>query len=78
MRGRWFNIVFLNMQATSEEKCDEAKVGFYKELEHVFDHFSKNHMKILLGDFNAKVGSGKISNQQLGMRVYISILMIMV
>jgi len=30
--------------------------GFYKELEQVFDHFPKYHMKILLGDFNAKVG----------------------
>ena len=29
---------------------------FYEELEQVFDHFSKYHMKILLGDFNAKVG----------------------
>jgi hypothetical protein len=24
-------------------------------LEYVFDHFSKYHMKILLGDFNIKV-----------------------
>jgi hypothetical protein len=32
-------------------------------------------MKILLGDFNAKVGR-LFSNQQLGMRVYIRIVMI--
>jgi exonuclease III len=32
------------------------KDRFYKELEHVFDKFPKYHMKILLGDFNAKVG----------------------
>jgi hypothetical protein len=25
-------------------------------MEHVFDKFPKYHMKILLGDFNAKVG----------------------
>jgi len=31
----------------------------------------------LLGDFNAKVGREKISSRQLGMRVYISIVMIM-
>jgi hypothetical protein len=29
---------------------------FYKELKHVFDKFPKYHIKILLGDFNAKVG----------------------
>jgi hypothetical protein len=32
------------------------KDRFYTELEHVFDKFPKYHMKILLGDFNAKVG----------------------
>ena len=30
------------------------------ELEQVFDNFPKYHMKILLGDFNAKVGRGNI------------------
>jgi hypothetical protein len=33
-----------------------VKDSFYEELESVFDKFSKYHMKILLGDFNAKVG----------------------
>jgi len=32
------------------------KASFYEELEEVFDHFPKYHMKILLGDFKAKVG----------------------
>jgi hypothetical protein len=29
---------------------------FYEEIKHAFDKFQKYHMKILLGDFNAKVG----------------------
>jgi hypothetical protein len=29
---------------------------FYEELERVFAEFPKYHMKILFGDFNAKVG----------------------
>jgi hypothetical protein len=33
-----------------------VKDSFYEELERVFDKFPKYHMKILLGDFNAKVG----------------------
>jgi endonuclease/exonuclease/phosphatase family metal-dependent hydrolase len=33
-----------------------VKDSFYNELERVFDKFPKYHMKILLGDFNAKVG----------------------
>jgi hypothetical protein len=34
-------------------------------------------MKILLGDFNAKVGREDISNLLLGMRVYTQLVMIM-
>jgi hypothetical protein len=33
-----------------------VKDSFYEELERVFDTFPKYHMKILLGDSNAKVG----------------------
>ena len=32
------------------------KQFFYEELEHVFEHFPKYHMKILVGDFYAKLG----------------------
>ena len=43
------------MHEPSEEKSDDAKDSFYEKLEHVFYNFPKYHMKILLGDFNAKV-----------------------
>ena len=56
LRGRWRNIVVVNVHAPNEEKTDESKGSFYEELEHVFDYFPKYHMKMLLGDFNAKVG----------------------
>ena len=32
----------------------------------VFDHFPKYHMKILQGDFNAKVGRENIFNPTIG------------
>ena len=66
------------MHEASEEKSDDSKDSFYEELERVCDHFPKYHRTILLGDFNAKVGERIFSNRQLGMRVYISIVMIMV
>jgi hypothetical protein len=56
LRGCWFNYIVLNMQAPSEEKSDDSKSTFYGELEHVFDYFPKYHMKIQLGDYNARVG----------------------
>jgi len=56
LRGRWCNIIVLNVHAPSEEESDESKDSFYEELKQVFDHFCKYHMEIMLGDFNAKVG----------------------
>jgi len=50
----------------SEEKSDESKDGFYEEFEQVFDHFPKYHMKILLGDFNAKVGRENVFKPTIG------------
>jgi hypothetical protein len=43
-----------------------VKDGFCKELEHVFNKFPKYHMKILLGDFNAKVGKEDIFKLTIG------------
>ena len=56
LRGRWNNIIAVNVHATSEEKSDEAKDSFYEQLEQVLDQIPKYHLKILLGDFYAKVG----------------------
>ena len=66
LRGRWCNIIVLNVHATSEEKSDDSKDSFYEELEQVFGHFPKYHMKILLGDFNAKVGRENIFKPTIG------------
>ena len=48
------------MHAPSEDKSNDSKDRFYKELEQVFDHFLRYYMRILLGDFNAKVGRENI------------------
>ena len=77
LRGRWCNIIVLNVRAPSKEKSDNSKDSFYEELEQVFDHFPKYDTKILLGDFNAKVGRENIFKPTIGMRVYIRIAMIM-
>jgi len=59
-------IIALNVHAPSREKSDDSKDSFYEELEQVFDHFPKYHMKILLGDFNAKVGRENIFKPTIG------------
>jgi hypothetical protein len=60
LRGRWFHIIVLNVHAPTEDKTDYVKDSVYEELEHIFDKFPKYHMKILLGDLNAKVGRDDI------------------
>ena len=77
LRGSWCNIIVLNVLAPSDDKSDDSKDSFYEELGQVFDHFPRYHMKILLGDFNAKVGRENIFKPKLGMRVYIRIVTIM-
>jgi hypothetical protein len=56
LSGRWFHIIVLNVHAPTEDETDDVKDSFYEELEHIFDKFPKYHMKILLGDLNAKAG----------------------
>jgi exonuclease III len=56
LRGRWCHKIVLNVHAPTEDKTDDVKDSFYEEMERVFDKFPKYHKKILLGDFNAKVG----------------------
>jgi hypothetical protein len=65
------------VHAPTENKCGDTKDSFYEELEGVFDQFPKYHMKILLGDFNARMGRKIFLNRQLGMRVCTKLVMIM-
>jgi hypothetical protein len=46
----------LNIHTPTKDKIDDEKDSFYSELELIFDKCPKYHMKILLGDVNAKVG----------------------
>ena len=32
LRGRWRNIILINVHAPSEENCEESKDSFYEEL----------------------------------------------
>jgi hypothetical protein len=67
-----------NVRDPTEDKTDDVRDSFDKELEHVFDKFPKYvSYEILLGDFNAKVGKEEILNRQPGIKVYIQLVMIM-
>jgi hypothetical protein len=54
------------VHAPTEDRCDNTKDSFYEELEGVFDQFLKYHVKILLGDFNSKLGREDIFKLAIG------------
>jgi hypothetical protein len=60
LRGCWCHIIALNIHVTTEDTTNDVNDSFYEELECMFDKFPKYHMKILLEDFNAKVGRENI------------------
>jgi hypothetical protein len=77
LRCRWCDISVLNVHAPTEDKIDDVKDSFYDKLDLVFDKFPKCHMKILLGDFNAKVGQEDIFKRTIGNESLREIVMIM-
>jgi hypothetical protein len=54
------------VQAPSEDKRNDSKDSFFKELVQVFYHFLRYNMKILLGNFNAEVGRENIFKLTIG------------
>jgi hypothetical protein len=66
LRGRWCDIIVLNVHARTQDKICDMKGSLYGQLERVFDKFSKYHKKILFGDFNAKVGRRDILKSTIG------------
>jgi hypothetical protein len=66
LRGRWCNVIVLNVHAPCEDEGDGVKDSFCEELGRVFDQFSRCGMKILLGDFSAKVGRENIFKPTIG------------
>jgi exonuclease III len=66
LRGRWCNINVLNVHAPCEDKGDDEKDSFFEELGRVYDQFPRYDMKIILGDFHAKVGTENILKPTIG------------
>lgn len=54
------NLSILNVYAPTEEKEVEEKEIFYDELENAFKRMSRQDIKIVLGDCNAKIGKEEI------------------
>jgi hypothetical protein len=47
LRGRWCDIIVLNVYAPTQDKIDDIKDKFCEKVERVFDKFPKYHTKML-------------------------------
>uniref|UniRef100_A0A4P6DBQ5 Putative endonuclease-reverse transcriptase panstrongylus lignarius n=1 Tax=Rhodnius prolixus TaxID=13249 RepID=A0A4P6DBQ5_RHOPR len=56
IKAKFFSISLINVHAPTEDKDEEVKDEFYGQLEAVYDSIPSNDIKIVLGDFNAKLG----------------------
>jgi hypothetical protein len=77
LKGCWFHIIVLNAHAPTEDKINDVKDSFYEELECIFNKFPKYHMRILLGDLNAKLGTEDILKPTMGHETLHKLVMIM-
>jgi hypothetical protein len=57
-RGRYSDIIVLNVRAPTEDKSGDIKDNFHEETERVLDQFPKYLMNNSLEYFSAKGGRG--------------------
>ncbi|XP_067647953.1 craniofacial development protein 2-like [Eurosta solidaginis] len=55
IKAKFFNISFVCSHAPTEEKGDEVKDAFYEQLERTYERCPRHDIKVVLGDFNARV-----------------------
>lgn len=56
IKGTFYNYTLFSCHAPTEVSSDDEKDAFYDSLERAFDACPRSDIKILLGDFNAKIG----------------------
>lgn len=64
--GRHFDLILINCYAPTEDKADDIKEKFYDELETVVNSLPNHCSKMIVGDFNAKIGREHIYRPIIG------------
>jgi exonuclease III len=72
LKAKWFSCTLINAHAPTNQKTEEVKEELYNLLQQNINQTVNSDIKIILGDFNAKVGKEDIyTNLPLAMNVYI-------
>ncbi|KAL4083660.1 hypothetical protein QTP88_028976 [Uroleucon formosanum] len=64
--GRIFDLIIINCYAPTEDIRDDIKEDFYEDLDRICDITSNYSIKIVLGDFNAKIGKEEVYRPTIG------------
>lgn len=56
IRARPFHLCIVNIHSPSNDADDKVKEDFYSEVEKVLNDLPRSHIRILIGDMNAKIG----------------------
>jgi hypothetical protein len=60
VRCKYYNVTLINVHAPTEDKSAEVKEEYYDNLERLLAGVPDRDIKIVLGDFNAKIGKESI------------------
>ncbi|XP_008178185.1 craniofacial development protein 2-like [Acyrthosiphon pisum] len=66
LKCKWYNFIIINGYAPTEDKNEAIKNEYYERLDTVWDLLPNSKVKILLGDFNAKIGQEPIFSPTIG------------
>jgi hypothetical protein len=60
LKAKWFSCTLINVPAPTNKKMGKVKAKFYNSKEQNINQIANSIIKIILGDFNAKVGKEDI------------------
>jgi len=63
------------MHAPTEDKSYDTKDRFHVEIDHIFNQLLKYHMRIVSGDFDAKLRNKDTFKPTIRMRIYMKLVM---
>lgn len=66
LKTKFQNIYIINAHAPTEDKSEEMKDEFYHMLEDAYNSAPENDVKLIMGDFNAKIGKEQIYMDTIG------------
>ncbi|KAE9522623.1 hypothetical protein AGLY_016986 [Aphis glycines] len=66
LKCKWHNLILINCYSPTEDKNEEIKNEFFDNLDMLYDSLPADKPKIVIGDFNAKIGKETIYKPTIG------------